>query len=141
MASAWDKRNAKARKLGYKNYYDYRKHGYGKDPPAEQPTRRSPRGKAAFKRQLRKPDQVALIVEVPEAHTPDGTWTKMRFIVTRRDGQIDEYVVPLDDEEDLDWWHAGFQDLDIEYFEYATKTQKGYTGVKLRRRRRQKRQW
>lgn len=121
MASSWEKRNAKARKLGYKNYYDYRKHGYGAQPPEEKPARRAPRGKAAFKRQIRKPDQVALIVEVPEAHKPDGSWTKMRFIVTRRDGKIDEYVVPLDDVEDLDWWHEEFEDMEIDFLEYAGK--------------------
>lgn len=119
--SAWEKRNAKARKLGYRNYYDYRKHGYGKQPPGELPQRKAPKGRAAFRRQLAKRDQIALIVEVPEAHRPDGSWTKMRFIVTKRDGRIDEYVVPLDDEHDLDWWHDEFDDLEVDFLAYDSK--------------------
>lgn len=127
MASAaWEKRNAKARAAGYRNYYDYRLHDYGRLPPVlplESGTvakrRRGTRGKAALKRQLAKPTQVGLIVEVPEAHDAEGQWTKMRFIVMRTDGKIDEYVVPLDDEEeDLDWWHDVFADAEIDFFEY-----------------------
>lgn len=119
--SRWERRNAKARELGYRNYYDYRKHGYGAQPPEEKPTRRAPYGKAAFKRLLRKPDQLALITEVPKAHRPDGSWTKMRFITMRTDGRIDEYVVPLDDVEDLDWWHEEFDDLEIDFIAYAAR--------------------
>lgn len=127
MASAWDKRNAAARAKGYRNYYDYRLHDYGKIPPAapkETGTvakrRRGTRGAAALRRQLGKPQQIALIVEVPEAHDQEGHWTRMRFIITRTDGRIDEYVVPLDDEHDLDWWHDEFADAEIDFFEYAS---------------------
>lgn len=36
MASAaWNRRNAKARSLGYRNAYDYRIHRYGEIPPSE----------------------------------------------------------------------------------------------------------
>lgn len=36
MASAaWQARNAKAQSLGYRNYYDYRVHQYGKRPASE----------------------------------------------------------------------------------------------------------
>lgn len=35
MASpAWQRRNAAARNLGYKSYYDYRVHDYGRRPPS-----------------------------------------------------------------------------------------------------------
>lgn len=74
----------------------------------------------SFQRELRKPERIAVIVEVPEDHDPSGTWTKMRFIVTRRDGRILEYVVPLDDEHDLDWWHAEFEHLEVDFYEYAS---------------------
>lgn len=42
MASAaWERRNARARALGYRNYYDYRAHHYGQRP-ASQPAARGP---------------------------------------------------------------------------------------------------
>jgi hypothetical protein len=31
----WQRRNARARALGYRNYYDYRIHEYGRLPPSE----------------------------------------------------------------------------------------------------------
>lgn len=40
MASAyWQARNARARAAGYRSYYDYRTHEYGRRPPSEPPAR------------------------------------------------------------------------------------------------------
>lgn len=36
--ATWEERNAKARQAGFRNYYDYRIHGYGKIPPDEKVT-------------------------------------------------------------------------------------------------------
>lgn len=33
--ATWAERNARARAAGYRNYYDYRVHGYGTIPPSE----------------------------------------------------------------------------------------------------------
>lgn len=91
----------------------------------------------SFQRELRKPDRIAVIVEVPEAHDPAGVWTAMRFVVTRKDARIYEYVVPLDEDHDIDWWHTEFDKAGIEYYEYARRADKGYTKArKIRRRRR-----
>lgn len=125
--TAWEKRNATAKARGYRNYYDYRMHDYGRRPPGQPPDqgtlakrRRGVRGKAALRRQLKRPAQIALIVEVPEDHDAQTKqWTKMRFIITRTDGGIDEYVVPLDDEYDLDYWHDEFEDAEIDFYVYA----------------------
>ena len=43
MASAaWDRRNARARSLGYSSYYDYRAHDNGRLPPGEPRLRGEP---------------------------------------------------------------------------------------------------
>lgn len=124
-----------ARKKGYRNYYDYRVHQYGKRPPDEPVERgggapeKGRRGKAALKRALKKDhDKIALIVEVP-VQTKHGQWSRVNYIATYTDGRIVEYTVPVrftDDEPDLDaWldaWHDEFEDYDIDYVPYDSTT-------------------
>lgn len=122
----WQKRNAAAQAKGYRNYYDYRIHQYGKRPASEEPPtgeerRRleGKRGRASLRAALRKPDRIALIVEVPEATPRTGQWDQMRFIVTFTDADIREYLVDWDD---VDYWHEEFDDLDIDFVAYASAT-------------------
>ncbi len=84
-SSAWERRNAKARALGYKNYWDYRTHGYG----AAAPTAPRPRGEEFARLQGRRSargleglldrDQVELVKFWPR---PDS----FEIVVTLSDG-------------------------------------------------------
>lgn len=68
MASAaWERRNARAKALGYKSYYDYRVHGNGKIPPgrpaltgAAKQRARGHRGRADFLASLREGDLIIM---------------------------------------------------------------------------------
>lgn len=110
MASAyWHRRNEKARALGYKNYYDYRAHEYGRRPPE------APRARGAELRRLRghggpgglqrliEGGRVELLIVDPEIRDrKSGKWTRVRLDVT------------LDDGESRDFWLSGKR-LDQEY--------------------------
>lgn len=122
MASAaWERRNEAARARGYKNYYDYRMHRYGRSPERvsgdEAEQLRGHRGRGNLLAVLRRPDRVALIVETPI--TDRGTWTHMRYIVTFNDADIRSYVVPIADQDELDDWHDAIYDSEIDFVEYA----------------------
>lgn len=125
--TAWQRRNARARKLGYRNYYDYRAHDYGKRPPGEeQPTGeeakrlRGHAGPVALRRALRKPDRIALIVEIPEIDR-HGQWAQMRYVGTFTNGDIREYVVPIHEESDIEMWRDEIDASGVEFIEYASK--------------------
>lgn len=97
MASAyWQARNERARQAGYKNYYDYRVHGYGKEPPAApRPTGerlRRLRGHAAAADlgSLIRSGRVELAIVEPGAKGPDGKYTSARIVLTLDD--MDERV-------------------------------------------------
>src|SRR4051812_22148218 len=65
--SAYDKRNTRARQLGYRNYYDYRLHDNGRVPPgpiklstAARARRRGHRGRSDFLASLGEGDLILL---------------------------------------------------------------------------------
>ena len=95
MASAaWEGRNARARALGYRNYYDYRVHNFGRIPAGESaPTGeerqrlRGHRGAADVESVLRSGD-----VELVNVIRVDGL--DFLLIVTTSDGRTREFRVP-----------------------------------------------
>lgn len=68
QSSAYDARNARARALGYRNYYDYRLHANGRIPPGpieeltpeERSKRRGHRGRADFLSSLDEGDLIVM---------------------------------------------------------------------------------
>lgn len=123
--SAWEKRNRAAKAKGYRNYYDYRIHDYGKRPPDE-PVQKGQRAekagshsKAAFKRLLKKPERISLIVEAPRKRGPDGEWQQIAFLAITTKGEIREFYVDVDDVDELDYWHDLIDDAGVDFLEYA----------------------
>lgn len=95
MASeAYERRNARARALGYRNYYDYRIHGYGREPPGApvdpeaRAERMGLRRGGGFLALLRNPDRVGAITEL-------RTSREAIMIVTMRTGEMRVYRVPF----------------------------------------------
>lgn len=99
-ASAWQRRNEQARALGYRNYYDYRVHGYGDQPPGpiriSEAVRAERRGHSeeafrAFVRNLEPGDEVMLADHI-------------RFVEKQgtRYGPIEFQVIPEDPERDVE---------------------------------------
>lgn len=92
-ASRWENRNARARTLGYKNYYDYRAHGYGATPPkAPRATGerlaalRGHRSAAGLNR-LSRSGRVELVKVNPGARDPKtGQWSTAEVTLTLDDG-------------------------------------------------------
>lgn len=84
VSPAWERRNAKARSLGYRNYYHYRTAGYGKQPPA------APAPKGARLRKLRghlgRADFLADLGEGDLIIMPNGL-SSVEFDPEARDGQ------------------------------------------------------
>lgn len=123
--TAWERRNREAREKGYRNYYDYRVHDYGKRPPgepvppADRATRAGGRGEAAFRSTLKRPGRIALIGEIYTQPRGDGTYANLKYIVTYTNGSIRTFDVPWDDAEDLDYWHDYFDDHEIDYIAYV----------------------
>ncbi len=98
MATKWDARNERARDLGYRNYYDYRAHGYGRDAP----TQPAARGEdLARLRGHRGPSDLAAVanrVEVltimPGTRNAKGQWTSALVLVEMNDGTTRQYRIP-----------------------------------------------
>lgn len=93
MASAyWQARNRRAQALGYKNYYDYRAHGYGAQPP------QAPRATGERLRRLRghaaaaglaataASGRVELAIVEPGSKGKDGKYDSARIVLTLDDG-------------------------------------------------------
>lgn len=83
-SAAWEKRNAKARALGYRNYYDYRAHDYGKQPASAPPAQgarlrrlRGHAGRADFLADLGEGDLIIM---------PNGL-SSIEFDEDARDGE------------------------------------------------------
>lgn len=102
MASPyWQRRNAAARAKGYKNYYDYRAHGYGKEPP-EAPR---PRGEVLRRRRghsgasdlmrLIQSGRIELAIVEPGQKGGDGKYRSARIVLT------------LDDMDERTFWLRG----------------------------------
>lgn len=124
--TAWQRRNREAQAKGYRNYYDYRIHDYGKRPPAE-PVQKGKRARksgahtaAAFKRALKTPDRLSLIVEAPRKRGPGGEWQQIAFVAITSKGEIREYYIDVDDQDDLDYWHDLIDDAGVDFLEYGS---------------------
>lgn len=123
--SAWEKRNAAAKAKGYRNYYDYRVHDYGKRPPdevvqrAKRAKQSGSRGPAAFKRAL-KSGNIGLLVEAPRKRGPGGEWQQIAFVAVTTKGEIRDYYIDIDDRYDLDYWHDLIDDAGVDFLEYSS---------------------
>lgn len=98
MASAWERRNERARALGYRNWYDYRVHDYGRLPPDWEPLKGEPRQIAAGKRgQDRLMRQIGsgnveMIALFPTGERDaEGKWTEADLILVMSDGDQKGY--------------------------------------------------
>jgi hypothetical protein len=93
-AERYARRNAKARSLGYRNYYDYRIHNHGKIPAGESaPTGevkqrlRGHRGRVDFLRSLGDGDLISLVSHISTIErTPDGRYRRIDKLVLYTDG-------------------------------------------------------
>lgn len=101
MASdRWARRNARARSLGYRNYYDYRTHDYGAAPPAaprprgEQLSRlRGHRGASDLER-LAQSGRIDLVKVLPRNKDPQtGQWKSALLRVTLEDGSERDFEI------------------------------------------------
>lgn len=94
MASAaWERRNARARELGYESYYDYRVHGYGKRAPSEpvdpdeRTLLRGHRGAADLERTLSSGRAQLMTVDAIDRRA-DGTYRHVQVTVITSSGRI-----------------------------------------------------
>lgn len=92
-SSSWERRNARARAAGYRNYYDYRAHGFGAKPPdaprarGEELARLRGHRSAADLRTLVASGRVELVKVDPQQRDPKtGQWKRGDLIVTLSDG-------------------------------------------------------
>lgn len=99
--------NARARRLGYKDYYDFRLHDYGRVPPgpiklspAERARRRGHRGRADFLASLGEGDLIILpygisSVEFNEdARDGEGAYVEIvKLVIDAETGDEREYVL------------------------------------------------
>lgn len=102
-SAAYQRRNERARQLGYRNYYDYRIHDHGRRPPDEPPpaagsaerTRlRGHRGPEDLVRSL-KPGDVLIVPEGLAAIEKDrrGRYKRITVLVLRENGHADRYTI------------------------------------------------
>jgi hypothetical protein len=92
-AERYAKRNAKARALGYRNYYDYRVHNHGRIPAGEAaPTGevkqrlRGHRGRVDFLNSLGEGDVISLVSHISTIErTPDGRYRRIDKLVLYAD--------------------------------------------------------
>lgn len=92
-ASAWQKRNARARALGYRNYYDYRAHDYGSRPPSDPAAKgetlarlRGHRGSRDLERDLRSGRVIAMNPLRPDRDPTSGKVRSQPIEVVYSDG-------------------------------------------------------
>ena len=91
-SSSWERRNARARSLGFRNYYDYRAHNYGRSPAklAGEGLRmaRGHAGPADLARMLRSGRVAVLSQEpVPDTRRADGRYGEVRVTAQLTDGR------------------------------------------------------
>lgn len=102
MASAaYERRNARARALGYQSYYDYRAHDNGKLPPGaprlageELRRARGHTGAADIRKDVRN-GQLVIVAPDPTSRRPDGSYGRVIFtLVGQFEGEPDrEYMI------------------------------------------------
>lgn len=98
MASpAYERRNARARSLGYQSYYDYRAHGNGARPPdaprLSGEALRQSRGHASAADLRRANVEGALVTTIGEGRKADGTYQRLRVTVIDIDGKQREFIL------------------------------------------------
>lgn len=102
MASTgWQKRNASARALGYRNYYDYRAHDYGKTPPSgrqlagEALARARGHRSGADLRRMVESGRVEIVSYIPvgERNAKTGRYRTIEAIVLDADGKERRFVL------------------------------------------------
>lgn len=101
MASAaWERRNARARALGYDDYYDYRSHDNGRLPPAAPKLRgpelarsRGHRSSADLNRLVRSRGADLVVIPVGLERDAKGRWTKIDVLVLLPDGSERHFLL------------------------------------------------
>lgn len=102
-SSSYQRRNERARALGYRNYYDYRIHDHGRLAPnvappaagsAERTRLRGHRGTADLVRTLKPGDVIVVPDGLPDV-TKDakGRYAKIEVLVLRDDGLSDRFTI------------------------------------------------
>lgn len=100
-SSAYQRRNERARSLGYRNYYDYRIHNHGRTPPdaaaptgADRARLRGHRGTEDLLRTL-KPGAVIVVPEGLQSIPKDakGRYSKIEVLVLREDGRSERFTI------------------------------------------------
>jgi hypothetical protein len=102
-SSAYQRRNARAQALGYRNYYDYRIHSHGRRPPSEAPPPpgsaersrlRGHRGSADLVRSLKPGDVIVVPDGLPDVtRDAKGRYQKIEVMVLRDDGSTDRFTI------------------------------------------------
>ncbi len=122
-SSAWEARNARARSLGYRNYYDYRVHGYGADAPdapaatGERLSRLRGHRSGSDLLSLAKRGEIALALVIPTRKDPEsGKISEAAVRVTLDDGSEKEFRLTgqLSDEDWLDEFSDALDDSDTD---------------------------
>jgi hypothetical protein len=96
---AYEARNARARALGYRSYYDYRAHGNGALPPSQPrlsgAALRRARGHAGAADLRRETKPGTLIMATPDASSrrKDGTYGRVFVTAIGEDGSEREYLL------------------------------------------------
>ncbi len=94
----WDARNARAQALGYRNYYDYRVHNYGKQPASapvsssDRPRLRGHRGAADLEQLLRSGKIPLLTIDTVDRGV-DGRFKSVQVSVLTSDGKLRTFVL------------------------------------------------
>lgn len=97
-SGSWQARNARAQALGYRNYYDYRVHNYGKQPAsapvseAARPRLRGHRG-AADLEQLMQRGRVELLTIDTAVRGKQGRYTSVQVSVLTTDGKLRTFTL------------------------------------------------
>lgn len=100
MASAaYEARNARARALGYRSYYDYRAHGNGATPPTAPRLAggalRKARGHASAADLLSDARPGTLVTATPDplSRRRDGTYSRVHITAIGEDGSERDYLL------------------------------------------------
>jgi hypothetical protein len=96
----WERRNARARDLGYRNWYDYRIHDYGRLPPAaprlqgeQAATARGHRGEAHLHRAIagRRIELISVFPVGPR--NSEGQWQEVELVTVDSQGNQRTYIL------------------------------------------------
>ena len=116
MARPWEERNAAARAKGYKNYYDYRAHNYGRIPPekpklsGERLARAAGRAGPAALRKALTSGEAELVIVTPTQRNRAGQFTQVSIDVTNANGDSRTYWI-----DDLDWLADWWDEADDDF--------------------------